>query len=390
VQRTVESLEKLRIGVFDCDKNGTALTRAELDQRLENNPFEERYWKYDRDGNGARTFESLQTTHLLSGSALVGLKTLSDLLGPMTGTPHQQSVRTILDSLLRMVPAQLRAEAVQQSRAWLHAVGSTHKYLKRKDDLRRWYVATLNRKQVLLQYAKPGASYLAGPGDRKGLRTIAAFGTKFDSEESSLYLIGSEWEPVNGPDGKVRMGWSAPKQFKFDRVISVQATDDSNPVLSKIPRHHLIKRDGVAASRELLDLERLYSDSAGSYLSYEPPVDVEFLIQAPTEDAEDLRGAANWMAWVQEKPFHPKQVVWAEDGGRRLRVVINRCNADEVLSRILRLGIDFEIVRPVDFATVCRTTRVRSPTGTSSRAAGHVTPAVDVHHSSRNRLLRTA
>jgi hypothetical protein len=353
-QRQIEALKRMNIGVIDCDKNGNELTPAEVMERQQANKFEERYWKYDRDAKWARLFTDLRTTHLLSGSALVGLKTLADLLGPMQGSPHHQAVQGIVDRLFQMVPPALREEARQQARAWVHALGLTGKYIKQRAELREWYVATLLRKQVQLVYEKPGESYIEDSKKRNRVRMVAAFGTKYDAEESSLYLIGSEWEAVTDEHGKVEDRWSSPKQFKLDRVVRVQLTAERNPALADIPRHHLIKRDGVAVSSERLDLERLYSTSAGSYLSYDPPVDIEFLVESPTNVTEDLWRAANWAAWVQEKPFHPNQIVKSEDGGRRLRVVINRCNADEVISRMLRLGVDFQLLQPTELRSLVR------------------------------------
>lgn len=363
-QRQIEALKHLKIGVVDCDKDGKELTPAEVKERQEANKSEERYWKYDHDAKWARLLDVLRTTHLLSGSALVGLKTLADLLGPMQGTPHHRSLSGLVDRVFSMVPPALREEARQQARAWVHAVGGTGKYIKRKEDMYRWYVATLRRQQVLLDYSKPGESYILDPQNRKGTRAIAAFGTKYDAEETSLYLIGSEWEPAKDKNGKVTYDtagkvvyeWSKPKQFKMDRVVRIQSTEVENPKIDQLPWHHLIRRDGVAVSSDRLDLERLYSDSAGSYISYKPPVDIEFVVEAPSEDVADLWDAANWAAWCQEKRFHSKQLVAVEDGGRRLRVVINRCNADEVISRMLRLGVNFELVRPPELRSVVRET----------------------------------
>ena len=365
-QRQIEALKHLKIGVVDCDKDGNELTPAEVKERQEANKSEERYWKYDHDAKWARLLDVLRTTHLLSGSALVGLKTLADLLGPMQGTPHHRSLSGLVDRVFSMVPPALREEARQQARAWVHAVGKTGKYTKRKEDMYRWYVATLRRQQVLLDYTKPGESHILDPEDRKGTRTIAAFGTKYDAEEFSLYLIGSEWEPVNDESGeetydqagKVIYEWSRPKQYKMDRVVRIQSTDTENPKIGQLPWHHLIKRDGVAVSSDRLDLERLYSDSAGSYISYDPPVDIEFVVEAPSEDVADLWNAANWAAWCQEKRFHSKQLVAVEDGGRRLRVAINRCNADEVISRMLRLGANFELVKPPELRSVVHDTAI--------------------------------
>lgn len=354
-QRQIEALTSLQIGVVDCDVQGNALTPEQVKARQRANKSEERHWKYDRDSEWARRLEELRTTHLLSGSALVGLKTLADLLVSMRGTPHQRSLEGLVDKVFSMVPEVFREEARQHARAWVHAVGSTGKYIRRKEDMYRWYVATLRRQQVLLDYTKPGESYI-DPENRKATRTIAAFGTKYDAEESSLYLIGSEWEPardeagkkIYDQDGKVVYAWSKPKQFKLDRVVRIQPTEAKNPTIDKLPWHHLIKRDGVAVSSDRLDLERLYSESAGSYINYKPPVDIQFIVEAPSEDKDELWRAANWAAWCQEKPFHPRQFVHVEDGGRRLRVFINRCNADDVISRMLRLGVDFEIVEPAE------------------------------------------
>jgi predicted DNA-binding transcriptional regulator YafY len=55
------------------------------------------------------------------------------------------------------------------------------------------------------------------------------------------------------------------------------------------------------------------------------------------------------MAWCVERPFHPKQRVSRETdaaGRPQLRLVVDRCDEEEIASRLLRLGGAFTVVSP--------------------------------------------
>ena len=96
---------------------------------------------------------------------------------------------------------------------------------------------------------------------------------------------------------------------------------------------------GYPSGPERLDISHLYSDSVGSFFRYgEPTIQLEVIVHAP-----------NWIAWCTEKPFHPKQRVSHEKDGQgkpRLRIVVDRCDEEEIQSRLLRLGGDFTVVSP--------------------------------------------
>ncbi len=115
-----------------------------------------------------------------------------------------------------------------------------------------------------------------------------------------------------------------------------------NPPLSAIWAHDRV-RPATGSGPERLDIERLYCDSAGSFFRYgEPTVRLEVLIDSP-----------GWMAWCIEKPFHPKQRVFQETdsaGKPRLRLVIDRCDEEEIASRLLRLGGAFTVLQPASLA----------------------------------------
>jgi hypothetical protein len=235
-----------------------------------------------------------------------------------------------------LLPKAIHEEAMDLARSWRYSLGNASKYASptKKESLGVWYEATIRRRQVMILHQTPGKA--------PRMRRLAALGTTFDREENAVYLLGSEEDEKNPGT------WKCPVQWKFDRVSTVKALHVPNPPLAAMWKHPRVRR-AAGPGPERLDISHLYSDSVGSYFRYDQPtIRLELLVHAP-----------HWIAWCIEKPFHPKQRHSHETdaaGRTQLRIVVDRCNEEEVLSRVLRLGGDFTIVSPPSLITKLKAT----------------------------------
>jgi len=360
VQRTIEMLRKIGVGVEHYDERGNRLDEDALRNRYQTNPAAVRWWRYDPNGPWAEEFDTLLNAHGVTGQELLGFMALRDLLEDMRGTPHQRALQQQLDKMMRCVPPKLRDEAIEQSRSYRHSVGNTAKYVRKSGDLERWYTAALMREQVEITYATPGC--------QPRLRRVAALSTVFNREENSLYFLASE---------KLAKGWGPVRQWKVDRVDGVRLLREGNPPLAAIPRHPLV-RAAPGSGPERLDANRLYDHSGGAWLQDQVEAKrLEVLIRVPRVDDHGFgepgldataraemresarRRAHGWMRWCCEKPFHPRQVATIEttpDGDSRLRLVVERCYPEEMASRLLRLQDCFEVVEPPELTAIIRRT----------------------------------
>jgi len=309
--------------------NDILLDDEEFEQWQTDHPSEERRWRYNPNAFWAKELDHLFKEHGIQGYELVGIIALQELLSAMGGSPQHESTKELIGKMVCHVPEHIRQDAEEKAQAWRYSVANIRKYSTdaRKRALAAWHRATIERKQVEIDHQTPGKPL------RK--RRIAALGTMFDREENSIYFLGSEAEEV---DGKRTGRWRLPVQWKFDRIKGVTPLADANPPFTHIFPHKLFG-SASNASADRLDIDRLYSDSAGAFLRYnEPTIRLEMLVHAP-----------GWMAWCKEKPFHPNQVPIdeiGEDGQPQLRLVIERCHEREMASRLLRLGRYFTVVSP--------------------------------------------
>ena len=325
-QRIIETLRKMGLPILNVDPDGKTIDEDQLKKLLARDRFAERRWRYDPAGEWAGELDTLLNRHGVAGFELVGMLACEELVKGLHGTPVQAGVQRLVDRISQCVPKKLYDEAREQSRVWRYGLSNPAKYSSKKDLLSRWYQATIQRRQVLVEHETPGRQV--------GQRRLAALGPKFDREEDSVYLLGSE------PD-EARPGvWKRPVQWKLDRIRDVEILPEKNPPLAEIAPHPLIAAEaGTFGSHARLDIERLYCDSVGAYFSYDQPlIRLVVLIHEP-----------RWMAWCREKPFHPRQRTTLETdatGRPCLRLVVERCYEDEVLLRLLRLGDAFTVVHP--------------------------------------------
>ena len=353
VQRKIEALQKLDIGIEDVDEAGDALDEDAMIARREQNPRAERWYRYNPHGPWAEEFEKLLGAYGVIGADLAGLMAMRELIEDMQGTPLHKSLQRLLDRMMRCVPPELGDEARKQARVYRHSLGNTAKYLRKADDLQRWYAATLQRKQVVIDYTTPGESTRP--------RRLAALTTMFHREENSLYLLGSE---------KAGKSWSAVRQWKLDRVRAVRTTGLKNPPLAALPRHPLVRAVPDGGAAEQFDNDHAFQHSAGAWLEIDTtPTRLEVLVRVPVIGSRDgmtektrqdlqkqaRRRAYGWMEWCQEKPFHPRQIPTLEttsSGEKQLRLVVEKCYVTEMASRLLRLQDCFEVVGPPELSNL--------------------------------------
>jgi predicted DNA-binding transcriptional regulator YafY len=326
VTRAVNALQQVEVPIYDLDHRGRLISWENRPQKQEDTQFTEREWRYNPNQPWALKLHKLLDTYGIQGYELVGIMACRSLLTDLNGLPQLEGARTLVDTMMGLLPPEIRDEAIDLARSWRYSLSDTSKYATpaKKDALRRWYDATIQRQQVEIVHQSPGKE--------PRVRRLAALGTTFDREENAVYLLGSE-EDADNP-GK----WKWPVQWKFDRVSDVKVLSFRNPPLAAIWNHPRVRR-AAGPGPERLDVSSLYSDSVGSFFRYgQPTIRLELLVHAP-----------HWIAWCIEKPFHPKQRITHEtdDAGRpQLRIVVDRCDEEEILSRVLRLRDDFTVVSP--------------------------------------------
>lgn len=336
ITRAVIALQEIHVPIHDIDERGQSVARDDRPQTQAEKKSVERSWKYNPDGIWARRLDDLLNTYGIQGYELVGIMACRSLLSDLHGLPQLEGARTLVDKMTGLLPKEIREEAIDLARSWRYSLGDTSKYATpaKKEALGRWYEATIRRQQVEILHQSPGKE--------PRVRRLAALGTTFDREENAVYLLGSE-EDTENPGS-----WKWPVQWKFDRVSAVKALGIANPPLAAIWKHPRVRR-AAGPGPERLDISHLYSDSVGSFFRYgQPTIRLELLVHA-----------SHWIAWCIEKPFHPKQRVAHETdaaGKPQLRIVVDRCDEAEILSRVLRLGDDFTVVSPPSLITKLKAT----------------------------------
>jgi len=294
------------------------------------------WWAYDPKGPVATALQQLFTDYKLTGYELEGILGCNSLLEGCYGLPMEPRVRKAFDRITATVPPRLLREAAEQAIVWRYVFRRPSKYEPKKHLLQGWNDATILRKQCTIKYLSAAVvwkHYLtpdAAPDPKP--RRIAAFGTIFNLEEDSIYLVGCE------PDQSHPGRWKKPVLYKFDRVIALTMEADDNPLIADIPSHRRIKAvDGMPTR---LDLEELFADSAGAFFRYGKTHSLEVRIDDPAQ-----------IAMCLEKPFHREQKVEITPGRTEIKLTVKNCFLEEVLPRLLEMKDGFTVVEPADLAT---------------------------------------
>ena len=256
------------------------------------------------------------------------------LLANFYGLPMEGSMRSLLARITRSVSKDSLEEASAHGLVWQWNFRRPRKYELQKKELQTWNDATILRRQCEIQYAalptswmKHRAPHMLG---KLRKRTVAAFGTIFDPQEDSIYLVGSE--PQKHPAGH----WQPPVLYKLDRVVSIVMTEAPNPSLADMPGDTRIST--VEGLPKYLDLKKLFLASFGPFVQYSSRKTGAITIRV--DDPEQI-------ALCYERPFHPRQRVidfYEDETHPVLTLEIEQCYEDELIPRLLALKDGFEIV----------------------------------------------
>ena len=350
VQRLLLELQKAGVAVINCDELGNEQTDSERENLTKSK--KKLYWRYDAHANWSKKFDAFLKKSGITPYEFTALATLSDMLDTMKGAPQTAAVEKLLERLKGEIPPDLVDDAREIGAVYRCAVSTRSKYEAFSNDLNIFYQACLDQKQIEFEYKTPGN------GTKR--RRLAPATPLFDREDSAIYILGHEYD-------EDKQAWSDVKQFKVDRIVlnSTKLLKQKNPPPTEFPEHPRVKFSGSQDGPLRLDRDHLYYESAGAYFeTHRPAIALEVLIRPPAtsqkgpSQAKKNREAANWMCWVEEKPFHRNQVTIREtdeQGNEQLRLKISRCNETEMASRLLRMGDCFEVVSPQSLKTAVQT-----------------------------------
>jgi len=305
------------------------------------------YWTYDPNGPVSRELVSMLSDFNLTGYELEGIVGCSTLLEKLYDLPLTDRIRKCFTRITKSAPTKLYNDILEQKDVWRYLFRRPGKYQGRKLMLQSWNDATILRNQCSLEYKKPGDP---NPPQR---RTVAALGTIFSPEEDSIFLVGCE------ADRKDPDKWQRPILYKLDRVEAVEMLDIPNPSLTDVRSHTRVASLPKRGAVDRLDLERLFTDSAGAFFHYGTMITLVVRVHDPYK-----------MALCVESPFHRAQSVVAGPAPGEITITVEQCFKEEMISRLLRLEDGFTVVEPPDMVAEIH----RLASGIASRHTPKATP----------------
>lgn len=349
-ERAVKSLQKFGILITRTDENGkpyrkklgkaadrkgSKKAKKRTDAKQPGGALPKVWWSYDPTGPISTDLQRLFTDYKLTSYQLEGIMGCTALLGNLYGLPMEERVRSFFKGIKAHVSLQQQREAAEHAAVWRYLFRRPGKYEPQKKLLQQWNDATILRQQCSMQYANADVCWLYHlvPDGQLALptRRIAAFGTVFVPEEDSIYLVGCE------ADKRKPGKWLQPILYKFDRVFDLRMEDDENPPLADVPAHRRINE--LEGMPNLLDLERLFTDSAGAFFHYGKTHTLVVRVHDPSQ-----------IALCLERPFHRQQQVALGPGRDEITLTVNSCFLDEVLPRLLAMKGGFTVEQPPELA----------------------------------------
>lgn len=262
-------------------------------------------WKLDRAGFLRIPDLPISVVELLSFAAG------RELLYPLAGTPYWEGI----ESLWRKMRDSLSEDVWQHFEKQRPALVVRGPALKSYAD-REGQLSALNR--AIQQHRVVEVAYQSAGSQQAAPRLVHPYAIVIYG--NSLYLLCAR-------DGHSETDADAWRSYKLDRMSRVALLDRR------------------FAPRDDFDADSLLSDSIGVFSSGTPR---RFVI----------RIGARCAAWAVESPFHPAQeVTHLEDGSVQLE--IPTAYSEEILPRLLSLGVDAELLEPADCRDRLRETAMR-------------------------------
>ena len=338
-ERLVVSLESIGFVIPRCDKNGNKPTTAASKSTNRPSPSSARtgrasqrvWWKYDPSKCPvSQKLEKMMTKFNITPFELEGIFGCQALLKQFYDLQIGAGAKRVFDQIIASAPKRLVEEARAQENVWCFLFRRRAKYDSKKLFLQQWNDATILRTRCLINYC--------APGEKPRIREVASLGTVFMPGEDSLYLIGCEM------DTAVPETWKRPIQYKLDRVLDINSTDNPNPRLRDMPSHERITSRGRHEDTDLLDLEKLYADSIGAFFHYGETIRLVVRIHHPPI-----------VNLCLERPFHPSQT-WEHGPARdEITITVEKCFRQEVVPKLLGFGQGFTVLHPPEVIQDIRT-----------------------------------
>jgi predicted DNA-binding transcriptional regulator YafY len=242
---------------------------------------------------------SLRRPARISASAteLLALSMGRNLLLPLRGTPYWQGIESLWHKMKDSLPEPVWKHFTRRRQSVLVRGTPAKSY-----DRQQGIVATLNR--AIQQHRVVQIDYQALGQSQAALREIEPYAMVL--HQGSLYVVAASCDAPTE---------SAMRHWKLDRF------------------HRATPLDRRFQPRADFDAEQHFADSLGMYKSGQPQ---RFRIRFS-------RRAASWIA---EDPWHAQQQLELQADGGAI-VTIPAAYEQEIISRVLALGEDAELLEPI-------------------------------------------
>jgi predicted DNA-binding transcriptional regulator YafY len=259
-----------------------------------------RIWKLSRADKGLQKIA-------ITASELIALSMGRDLMLPLVGTQFWIGIESFWNKVREQLPAGVW-EHYQRYRRTLYVLGAvTKSYEKHQGMLKTINRAIQEHRRLEMEYQVPGRT--------ASVRIVEPYGVAIF--QSSIYMIATE----ESRDGE---GSEQLRHWKLDRFLSAKALDT------------------WFKPNETIDLQAHLGQSVGIFSGATPK---EYVIRLSAQAA----------MWVQEDPWHALQSLVPESDGNVL-LTVTAYHDTEIIQRVMRLGIEAEVLEPASCRTEIRRT----------------------------------
>lgn len=266
-----------------------ALTAAGLPIADEETP-RGRVWKLSRADKGLHKLT-------ITASELIALSMGRDLMLPLVGTQFWIGIESFWNKVREQLPGAVW-EHYERYRRTLYVLGlPTKTYEKHQGILKTINRSIQEHRHLEIEYQVPGRV--------STVRVIEPYGVALF--QSSIYVVATE-ETRDGA------GTDRLRHWKLDRFLAAKALDSWFKLNPQI------------------DLQSHLGQAVGIFSGADPQ---QYVIRLSEQAAR----------WVQEDPWHAQQTVEPEEEGRVL-LTVTAYHDTEIIQRVLRLGIEAEIISP--------------------------------------------
>jgi hypothetical protein len=238
------------------------------------------------------------------------------------------NTKAVVSPMLQKIIQSLPKKVVDAARS-LHEHWSLPKviestYTDRYQDIRVWQFASAERCKVRLRYQTPGK--------QERDHVVAPVGFRVDTVNNAILLLAAK------EISSEHATWKPVVPWKLDRCIELEVltSEPKCPGITKLLQSSIMDSE---APNLMLGIDLLYANSSRCFYRIgEPWIDVEIVITKP-----------RWIQFALEKKIHPNQKVEGDPASGQLTLKIEKCQASDILNRLMPVAPWFEIKGPESF-----------------------------------------